>query len=233
MLLAQARWPLKFGTAFVEGGDLNRYICGDMTRSDANRKIWFYITDPVTVYEVWFERYGGGDPIVERRDQIANKFIVMLQELQAKLGEADDLQARVNEAVAATGDDPLSPEGRERLSQLKDGIKAFCAEMSSPEELYERVPVWKELFGDEAALVAAQILYAFHREKRPIKQSDGIDFVHAMYLPYTDLWRGDKAFSHLLVKHKVTFGERVVPTLGELPERIEVEIGKLHAGSLQ
>jgi hypothetical protein len=54
-----------------------------------------------------------------------------------------------------------------------------------------------------------------------------------MYLPYTDLWRGDKAFSDLLIKHKVTFGERVVPTLAELPERIEVEIGRLHAGSLQ
>jgi hypothetical protein len=181
VLLAQALWPLKFGTAFVEGGDLNRYIYGDMTRSDANRKIWFYITDPVTVYEVWFERYGRDDPIVERRDQIANKFIVMLQELQAKLGEADDLQARVNEAVAPTGDDALSPEGRERLTQLKDDIKAFRAEMSSPEELYERVPVWKEFFGDEAALVAAQILYAFHREKRPINPMESISCTRCTY----------------------------------------------------
>jgi hypothetical protein len=63
MLLVQELWPLKFGRAFVEGGDLNRYLLGEMTRSDANRKLWFYITDPVTVYEGWFEQYGRDDPI--------------------------------------------------------------------------------------------------------------------------------------------------------------------------
>ncbi len=51
--------------------------------------------------------------------------------------------------------------------------------------------------------------------------------LHSLYLPYTDLWRGDKAFSDLLVKHKVDFSERVVPTLNQLPGRIEAEISKL------
>jgi len=61
--------------------------------------------------------------------------------------------------------------------------------------------------------------------------SDGIDFVRAIYLPYCDLWRGDKAFSDLLVKHRVNFSERVVPTLASLPERIEMEIGKLRSAA--
>jgi len=50
-----------------------------------------------------------------------------------------------------------------------------------------------------------------------------------MYLPYCDLWRGDKAFSDLLIKHRVNFCERAVPTLASVPERIEIEIGKLRA----
>jgi hypothetical protein len=231
MLLVQELWPLKFGRAFVEGGDLNRYLLGEMSRSDANRKLWFYITDPVTVYEVWFEQYGRDDPIAERRDRIASTFVLMLEQLQAVLNEGVNIQAKVNEAFAATGDDALSPAGRETLMKLRADLKDFRAEMSSAQELCERVPVWKELFGDQAALVAAQILYAFHREKRAIKRSDGIDFVHAMYLPYTDLWRGDKAFSDLLIKHGVNFSERVVPTLVDLPDRIEAEIAKLRAGS--
>jgi hypothetical protein len=49
-----------------------------------------------------------------------------------------------------------------------------------------------------------------------------------MYLPYTDLWRGDRAFSDLLIKHRVSFSERVVPTLVDLPDRIEAELAKLH-----
>jgi len=220
--LARELWPLKFGRAFVEDGDLGRYLLGQMTRSDANRKLWFYITDPVTVYEVWFEQYGRDDPIAERRDKMVDSFMLMLEQLKSKLDEAADLQATVNEAFAATGDDALSQEGREALMKLSTDLKEFRAEMISPQELYEQVPVWKEKFGDDAALVAAQILYAFHREKRPLKRSDGIDFVHAMYLPYSDLWRGDKAFSDLLKKHAVNFSERVVPTLMVLPERIEV-----------
>ena len=36
-------------------------------------------------------------------------------------------------------------------------------------------------------------------------------------------WRGDKAFSDLLIKHKVAYSERVVPTLADLPARIAAE----------
>ncbi|MGD0764263.1 MAG: hypothetical protein ABR929_13935 [Roseiarcus sp.] len=226
---AQQVWPLKFGTAFVESGDLRRYVSEEVTRNDANLKLRFDITDPVIAYEVWFERYGRDDPIAERRNNIASHLVLVLQEVQSMLGGAADLHARVKEAIALRGDDALSADGRERLLKLRADLKAFRAEITSPQELCERVPRWKELLGGQASLVAAQILFAFHREKRAIKQSDGIDFVHAMYLPYCDLWRGDKAFSDLLIKHRVNFCERAVPTLASVPERIEIEIGKLRA----
>jgi hypothetical protein len=57
--------------------------------------------------------------------------------------------------------------------------------------------------------------------------------MHAMYLPHSDLWRGDRAFSDLLIKHGVNFSERVVPTLLDLPGRIEAEIVKSGATSEQ
>jgi hypothetical protein len=103
-------------------------------------------------------------------------------------------------------------------------LKTFRSEMMSPEQLCRDVPRWRELFGEESALLAAEIFYAFERENRPIKNSDGIDFVHALYLPHTDLWRGDRSFSDLLRKHSVSFSERIVPTLLELPARIEAAI---------
>src|SRR5450631_3434652 len=120
----------------------------------------------------------------------------------------------------------LSPDGRSQLVQLRKNLKTFRKEISSPQQLCEDVPIWKKLFGNESALLSAEILYAFERDKRPIKPSDGIDFVHAIYLPHTDLWRGDRAFADLLIKHKVRFSERVVPTLLEVPARIEVELAK-------
>jgi hypothetical protein len=50
--------------------------------------------------------------------------------------------------------------------------------------------------------------------------------VHALYLPHTDLWRGDRSFADLLRKHAVSFSDRVVPTLLELPARIEAAVAK-------
>jgi hypothetical protein len=229
--LAEDFWPLRFAKSFVKDGDLVRYISGDLTREEANRKLQFYITDPASVYEIWFEQYGRDDPIAERRDQIAEKFVIMLREIQSILERTTTIRADINDALRADRNDELSAEGRKVLKNLTTDIGTFLSEMTSPLELSKQVPIWKERFGDQAALVAAQILYAFVREKRPIKQSDGIDFVHAMYLPYTDLWRGDKAFSDLLIKHRVNFSDRVVSTLAELPERIEIELGKVLGGS--
>jgi hypothetical protein len=73
-------------------------------------------------------------------------------------------------------------------------------------------------------MIAAQILFAFHNEGRDIKNSDAIDLIHAMYLPHTDLWRGERASSTLLINNRVDFFSRIVPSLAELPGRIEAVI---------
>lgn len=222
-------WPLLFARAFAEGGELEQYILGEMNRSDANDKLRFHITDPVSVYTTWFELYGRDNPIVERREKMARTFVLMLEGLQSMLNESVDLRKKIDDAFAATGDDALVAAEQEILAKLKVDLKTFRAELLSPQELCRQVPVWKDLLGEQGALLAAQILYAFHREKRQIRESDAIDFMHAMYLPHADLWRGDRAFSDLLIKHKVDFSEHVVPALVDLPCRIESEIAKLSA----
>ena len=73
-------------------------------------------------------------------------------------------------------------------------------------------------------MIAAQILFAFHNDGRDIKNSDGIDLIHAMYLPHADLWRGDKAFSTLPINNRVDLCRRIVRSLAELPGRIEAVI---------
>ena len=103
-------------------------------------------------------------------------------------------------------------------------MKTFGSELKSPKELTKNAPRWKELFGEASGMLAAQILFAFHNDGRDIKHSDGIDLIHAMYLPHADLWRGDRAFSTLLISSRVDFCNRIVPSLAELPGRIEAVI---------
>jgi hypothetical protein len=221
------RWPLLFARDFATDGDLARYLSKDMTCDAANEKLRFNITDPVSVYTIHFDLYGRGDPIADRRDAISAKFCVMLEELRDMLINGDDLRRRIDEALALEGEQALSPDGRAELSKMKSELRTFRVETLSPEELSRQVPTWKDMLGEEGGVIAAQILFAFHREGRPIKRSDAIDFIHASYLPHVDLWRGDRAFSDLLIKHQVNFSERVVSSLEELPSRIEAEAARL------
>jgi hypothetical protein len=224
--LAERNWPVMFGRSLAKDGTFGRYMADAISRDEVNRKLWFFINDPRSIYELWFERCNWDCPIMERRDNIAGNLVAMFREFRGMMAGTRDLRAKITTELNATGNEALSPDGRSQLLQLRKDLKTFREEISSPQQLCEDVPVWRQRFGNESALVAAEVLFAFEHDGRPIKDSDGIDFVHVMYLPHTDLWRGDRAFSDLLKRHKVNFSERVVSTLLELPARIEAELEK-------
>ena len=219
-LLPGEKWPLPFGREFAKSGDLRRYILGKISREDANKSLRMHLIDPVMFYEMWFENYGHDSPLKENGDVVSSKLMSMFEMLQEMLDENAALQVKVREALAARGEDKLKAEDREQLLKLKRDLKIFRAEITSPDDLCERVPAWKDVAGAEFARIAAQIMFGFQRDQRRLVRSDAIDFMHATYLPFTDLWRGDKSFSSLLMRHKVDCWDRVVPTLAELPSRI-------------
>jgi hypothetical protein len=219
--LRQFPWSAPFGPEFAQSGEFRRYVLGEISRTEANNRLRCYLTNPIHIYNTWFDHYGLDNPIVDRRDQMASKLTVMLSELKAQLGEHAALHEKLRSALTATGDNALSASAREKLTALERELKTFGSEIRSPQELTKNVPIWKGLFGENSALIAAQILYAFHKDGRDIKNSDGIDLVHAMYLPHAHLWRGDRAFSTLLINNRVDFCSRVVPSLADLPGRIE------------
>ena len=222
--LREFPWTAPFGPKFAESGEFRRYVLGEITRAEANAKLRCYLTDPVNIYNTWFDQYGMDNPIVDRRDQMASKLTLMLSELKQMLAEQAALRAELRSALTATGVNALSTPAREKLTALERDAKTFASEIQSPEELTKNVPRWKELFGEESGLIAAQILYAFHKDGREIKNSDGIDLIHAMYLPHADLWRGDKAFSTLLMNNRIDFCTRIARSLAELPGRIEAAV---------
>jgi hypothetical protein len=90
------------------------------------------------------------------------------------------------------------------------------------------------IFGDNAALSArvpcsatmSRMMVRFvlesTDESSPLPQhSTGGDFIHALYAQHSDLWRGDRRFSHFLKAAVPDIAERIVPRLSDLPERIQ------------
>jgi hypothetical protein len=116
--LMGGEWPLLFGKDFATSGDLRRYILGEISRDEANKKLRFYITDPVTFYEIWYERYQRDNLVRTRRDGMADKIMVMLTELKAMIEEAAALKAKVDQVLTTSGDDEPNPATREKLSHL-------------------------------------------------------------------------------------------------------------------
>jgi hypothetical protein len=219
--LREFPWTAPFGPKFAESGEFRRYVLGEITRAEANAKVRCYLTDPVNIYNTWFDHYGMDNSIVERGDQLARMLRLMRSELKGMTEDVAALRTELRSELTATGDNALSTLAHEKLSALERDVKTFASEIKSPEELNKNAPGWKKLYGEESGLIAAQILYAFRKDGRDIKDSDGIDLIHAMYLPHADLWRGDKAFSTLLINNRIDFWTRIVPSLTELPGRIE------------
>lgn len=59
------------------------------------------------------------------------------------------------------------------------------------------------------------------RSGRTRVPSDVVDIFHSAYLPFCDLWRGDRWFSNALTEAKVSGFEKIVVRITDLPDRIE------------
>lgn len=58
--------------------------------------------------------------------------------------------------------------------------------------------------------------------KSSVERSLGGDLVHAMYIPYVDVWRGDRRFSKLIEDVNAQGATLIVPKLSDLPAVIEI-----------
>jgi hypothetical protein len=130
--LREFPWTAPFGPKFAESGEFRRYVLGEITRAEANARVRYYLTDPVSGYNTWFDCYGLDNPIVGRRDQMASKLTLMLSDLKGMVGSAGDLRAELRSELTATRDRALSAPAREKLTALDREAKTFARELLSP-----------------------------------------------------------------------------------------------------
>lgn len=209
-----------YARKFMRENGLLRYLRGELSRSDANRGLRADLTDPVAFYRVWHDQYVGGNPLEISGQQLADNLTKNIDSIWQAIQKLDALNKNVSQSLAIRGDLRLVGEGRRQLQKVKADIISSRENITTTIQAIQPT-VLKELFGDASAQIALQIICAFIAENRPMVRSDALDLVHALYLPHTDLWRGDRRFSGLLIRNKVAFSERVVPSLAQLKDRIE------------
>jgi len=95
---------------------------------------------------------------------------------------------------------------------------SLVSRFEDDEELALSIPACAT-FGGLVKAYLEQIL-GFAGPPAKIERSVGGDLVHALYLPYVDLWRGDRRFSELVRQALPQYREKVVHRVSDLPERI-------------
>lgn len=75
--------------------------------------------------------------------------------------------------------------------------------------------------------IAAAYVQSQLRPQQTRQSSDVVDIFHASYLPYCNLWRGDGTFSQTLIDADVDHNAKIVPSILDLPNRIEALLKKM------
>ena len=137
--------------------------------------------------------------------------------------------------------DITDPSGKRRqfrpiLARLKTHFAAATIELAriSADEIQLTTDVIDRLSADPEASFAlpsgrimAAVLESYLLQvlgvtaaSAKIEKSLAGDLMHAFYLPYVNLWRGDRRFSALLANAMPEYRNRIVRSLSELPDAI-------------
>lgn len=200
------------------------YLLGKISEGEANLQFRESVFEPSKFFNIWYQRfsnknalsqfYGGSiDKFHELSLQFKNEMPALLQNLN---NSRVVLKKRIKEAANA----------QKVLSEL--GIETGYKLPKVPTEIdwdqfYESVRPSEtlELFSDPlAALFKSYFNAIFHQQFSP-KKSDVVDIFHSVYIDKVDLWRTDRSFANFLARSNYPSLHRIVPTLQELPDRIE------------
>lgn len=206
---------------FIEENMLLKYIVGEIPKHAAEEEFLSFITDIELFITAWFEYDERGDFLFENLNQPIQKItdaIILLNECLLLLADGRktikgfEKEIRKNDLMLLFADDL---KNLKRNSYKIDKIdKAWLLDLLENKKIRNEFP---ESFWDSI------ICYINDKVKRTdnIKKSDIGDIMHSIYIPYCDLWRGDKDFSNTLIKGDLPQKEKIVSRLSDLPKRVD------------
>ena len=203
----------------VERDYIRKFLLKTITRKEIDREIEVILNDP----ESYVERVHDYDPLLtkamnrmhELSNTINNNLINLQKDLEPQKAKLEQLTVQKKNLLESK----LPYEYKKEVKRLhNDLVATFDTKGLSTKyftKLQGEVPQY--FFDVFDAYLHGQL----GPSPRAWKKSDMGDVFHALYIPHSNLWRGDKAFCNLLIENDVRFCDRIVPKLLDLPQRIE------------
>lgn len=200
-----------------------RFIDGKISREAAAAALLREMGDPEQFVVWYFELADGERDFSSWMRRVGETLAAAVLDLRAATAPfADDVEFRGRYR------DLLQTLAHDLPKRLTRGVREEALGFGLPAAVFEAVS------GGDVALQApfAQRLSslmpdyldqhsAFRQQARTPRASDGGDLLHALALPYCDLWRGDGYYCDLVEKHLQPNDGRVVRRLTDLPDAIE------------
>jgi hypothetical protein len=207
------------------------FLRGEISSAEASRRMLSGISEPSVFVDMYFERSG---PMGELPTWISAASTTVSRYLAAVQDHIGRLRIAKDKKLVRLLVSRLTPSFRAisfelaRLSvdefELSDGIIDVIA---ADADAASAIP---------SAEIAAAALEAYTLQivgvttgGSKIEGSVGGDVLHAFYIPYVDLWRGDRRFGAVLRQALPRYSDRISGPLTDLPKAIEA---KLVAGSV-
>jgi len=202
------------------------FVRGEISSAEASQRMLSGISKPSVFVDMYFERSGpmGDLPtwISAASTTVSRYLIAVRHHIRQSLVAKDKKQVKV--LVSR-----LKPAFRAISFEL---AKMSAADFELSDEIIDAIAADAEAVSRiPSAEIASAALEAYTLQilgvttgGAKIEGSVGGDVLHAFYLPYVDLWRGDRRFSAMLRQALPRYRARITGPLTELPKAIEARL---------
>tara|TARA_B100000686_G_scaffold315138_2_gene361786 strand:+ start:398 stop:1540 length:1143 start_codon:yes stop_codon:yes gene_type:complete len=206
---------------FIKENMLIRFIIGELPRRVVQEEFLSFITDTELFLIAWFEYGKKGRLLYDLMHTPQENLRTAMTFLASAISAAKRLNKNIKSVERSIYKSDMPQISKTDLDNIKSKkIKVPIIDKSWIKEAMNSKDT-KDYFPDIFWEVVACYVNRSLSRLDHLKDSDIIDIFHAIYIPYCDLWRGDKDFCSTLSSGNVTGKDKIVSKLSDLPDRIE------------
>lgn len=198
-----------------------RYICGLVPETVMRKQVKEYLNDLDLFRELWFD-YGKKENYLHNSlTEMANGYIQLIPKFEKvildirhhrnilKSLKKDSNLKQINQHIK-----PAIIETEKKFKALEDFDLTYLRSFPDLHQKLASIP------NKNISSVIAYVKGAVELGRK-IKPGDYGDILHAIYLPYVDLWRCDFATYDILKAGNVPEQEKIIARLSDLPSAID------------
>lgn len=206
---------LKSSNIFME------WVIGDVPDEDIVNEVRKFYTDLKLFRSIWFDYSGKNNYLHDLLKDAARGIIAAISSLERFVSEVENIQKVIKKSFK-NSKFPLSKQAGEDLEKLERYRNLDVGELKKL--LLEKTPDIFKTFPEYSFPIILAYIKGRIQIGGKIKDGDYGDVLHAIYLPFVDLWRCDKACGSILITGGSPYQDRIVSDLFDLPSAIEKKL---------